>query len=287
METWSLQHPEYGLIEVRTGFDPEFSQLYEDWPGAENTGVPLHGGSSLAERVRARLKNPPTRVEVLVSGSVQHRYDQLESGRYALFGPGPKNGEFSVMLSFGVDRKKPHLNIVVSPFKEILQVEFREGDRIVEFDPPPGSRGEKRRSAMQSSELKRALIPVAEGLGKGGWALLALVLGPIIARFFTWLGRYVPDWDVPDWSMPRLELPAPDLPHLELPVPKLHLPSLPEMPEMPEWVKWLAEYSQIWVPIIIGVIVGVVALRNHRKSEAQKREWGARDEAPPSVSAQD
>ena len=33
METWVLDHPEYGRIEVRSGFDKDFRALDPAWPG--------------------------------------------------------------------------------------------------------------------------------------------------------------------------------------------------------------------------------------------------------------
>lgn len=267
METWSLHHPDYGLIEVRAGFDPEFRAIDPHWPGDKDAGTALTADSSLVERAQLRLKNPPTRVEVLVDGRVQHRFDQLESDRVALFNEKPTVDELRPMVSLGVDRKEPHLRITASPFKEILQIDFREGDTVVEFDPPEGSRGGKRREAMQSSELKRTVIPMLEGLGKGGWALLVLLLGPLLARL-------LPDWEIPEINVPtppKMDLPVPQLPEMDLPTLDLSV-SLPTI-DLPDWAKVIAEYSNIWVPVVMGVAVGVIALRNHRKSEAQKHEW--------------
>lgn len=287
IETWALDHPDYGLIEVRAGYDEDFSALDSAWPGEprndESELRRLNASSSLRERATARMKNPPVRIQVLVDGSIQHQFDTLESTRIALYGKGP-NEKLSPMIGIGVDRNKPHLKITASPFKELLQIEFREGAQVVEFDPPAGSRGEKRRDAMQSSAAKRTLIPMAEGLGKGGWALLVLVLGPLIGRLVSWLTELLkrlfpdwelPDWSLPEWSLPQVELPVPQLPQVELPVPGIRWPSI-SIPEMPEWVQFLAEYSKIWVPVVLGVVFGLVALRNHRKSEAQKREWSQR-----------
>lgn len=32
METWTLDHPEAGKLEVTVGPDVEFAEAYEDWP---------------------------------------------------------------------------------------------------------------------------------------------------------------------------------------------------------------------------------------------------------------
>lgn len=271
METWSLNHPEYGMIEVRVGFDRDFAAEDPSWPGDETDkpGTLATAESSLKERLKLWANNPTERMEVRAGGEVQHRYDVFTSARVPLFGDGPKD-ELETPTALGTDRRKPHLKLRVSSLDELLSVEFREGDAVVEFDPPAGSRGERRRETMESSELKRTLIPMAEGLGKGGWALAVLILGPIISRLLSWLLGFLPDWDLPDWHLPHMGLPVPSLPEFNLPIPDINLP---EFPEVPEWVLWLLEYSKIWVPVIIGIVVGLVALRNHRRSEQEKAAW--------------
>ena len=275
VEVWSLHHPRYGLIEIRAGFDPDFARIHDDWPGKERAGHHLSAESSLKERINARRTNPQTRVEILVEGVPQYRFDQLESGRYSVFSTKAPH-KLEPMLSLGVDRSKPHVKIVASPFKEILHVDFREGSSVVEFDPPQGSRGEKRRQSMESSSFRRTAIPIVEGIGKGGWALLLLVLGPILSRFLDWLLQFVPDWELPDITLPHLDLPVPQLPQLTLPTPNIRFPDIP-LPEIPEWVALLAEYSKIWVPVLIGIALGIIALRNHRKSEAEKEKWAEQE----------
>ena len=276
METWSLNHPEYGLIEVRVGFDRDFAAEDSSWPGdeADKAGTLATAENSFKERITLWSMNPTERIEVRVDGEVQHRYNDVASARLPLFGDGPAN-ELEAPVGLGTNRKKPHLKLRVSSLDELLSVEFREGDTVVEFDPPAGSRGAHRRETMESSELKRTLIPMAEGLGKGGWALAVLVLGPIISRFISWLLGFVPDWDLPDlpdWQLPHMDLPVPSLPDFNLPLPDIDMPEL-NLPEVPEWALWLLEYSKIWVPVLIGIVVGVVALRNHRRSEQEKAAW--------------
>lgn len=274
METWSLNHPDYGLIEVRVGFDHDFAAEDASWPGdeAEKPGTMATAESSLKKRLQLWLANPSERMEVRVDGAVQHRYNDVTSTRLPLFGDGPKD-ELESPVVVGLDRAKPHLKVRASGLDELLSVEFREGDTVVEFDPPAGSRGAHRRETMESSELKRTLIPIAEGLGKGGWALAVLLLGPILSRFLEWLLGFLPDWDLPDlpdWQLPHMDLPVPELPRLDLPLPDW--PNF-DLPEVPEWVLLLLEYSKIWLPVVIGIVVGVVALRNHKRSEREKAAW--------------
>ena len=282
METWSLNHPEHGLIEVRIGYDNEFLATDPSWPGelperfAEHPElikhVPVNG--SVRERLRVGLAKPPTRLEVRVNGEVQTQYEDLESGRIPLFGKGPKDS-LEMMMLLGVDRAKPHLKITLNVFKELLEVDYREGKTVVEFDPPEGSRGARRRQAMESSNIKRTLIPIAQGVGKGGWALAVLLLTPVIGRILSWLAQYLPDFDLPDFTLPQIQLPHVDLPVPQLPQVRLPVPNivLPDLPDLPYWVEWLLEYSKIWVPVLIGIVVGMVALRNKKKSDAEKARW--------------
>ena len=61
-----------------------------------------------------------------------------------------------------------------------------------------------------------------------------------------------------------------------MPLPDINWPDL-DLPEVPEWVLWLLEYSKIWVPVVVGIVIGVVALRNHRRSEREKAAWQETD----------
>lgn len=279
METWVLDHPEYGRIEVRSGFDNDFRAIEPDWPGQlpekfadrPDAGTRAPADAKPWQRLSEFRNNPPLRLQVLVDGAVQHQYSNIEQGshRIPLGGPG-KNDELQPFVNLGTDRSKPHLRMQVNSFKDILQIEFREGSTVVEFDPPAGSRGERRREIMQSSPVKRTLIPMAEGLGKAGWAIAVLVLGPLVGKFLNWLSQFLPDWELPKFTLPHVDLPVPQLPQVTLPTPDFDLPALPDLPE---WVDVLMEYSKIWAPIVIGIILGLIALRNYRKSEAQKEEW--------------
>ena len=277
METWSLNHPKYGLIEVRVGFDRDFAAEDPSWPGEETEkgGTLATDENTFRERLKLWSSNPSERMEVRVDGTVQHRYNDVESTRLPLFGAGADRDELEAPIGIGVDRSKPHLKLRASGLDELLSVEFREGDTVVEFDPPKGSRGAKRRRTMESSSVKRTLIPMAEGLGKGGWALAVLILGPVITRIIERLLDYLPDWDLPDWdlpdiTLPHMDLPVPDLP--EIPWPDINFPNF-DLPDLPEWVLVAMEYSKIWVPVVVGIAVGIVALRNHKKSEQQKAAW--------------
>ena len=144
---------------------------------------------------------------------------------------------------------------------------YRNGEEAVALEPPAGSVGEKRRHAMEESSFKRVLYPLLGGLGKSGWAIGVIVLGPIISRI---LSRLLPDWELPEINLPDIALPVPEFPQIELPVPNIDLNI---DIDLPDWLVFLMDYSKVWVPIIIAIVVGIQAVRNAKKSEEKKRQW--------------
>lgn len=275
MEKWSLNHPELGLIEFEVGYDSEFQELDPTWPEQpedDETITPLLADDSFKTRLKSYFTNPTVRARILLNGKVLHRINTGASGRYlledsvkedALTGHNP-----------GLDRAKPHLRVTSNFFDEVLEVEFRQGSDIVIFDPPAGSRGEKRREAMESSSLKRVGFPILAGLGKGGWAIVALVIAPLVSRFVKWLISLLPDFDINLPSLPALphvDLPTPNLPQIALPTPNINIDI--DLPEIPAWLEFMIDYSKVWVPIVIGIVLGIFALRNYRRSEKTKRAW--------------
>ncbi|GAB48516.1 hypothetical protein [Mobilicoccus pelagius] len=284
MEVWTLHHPQQGVIELEQGFDAEFVGRYPDWPvpdsdtdenGAPKSGVRAGIDAGPRERVERWVRNPPLRLQVTVDGRVVGRYSGTADGDLPLMG---RRG-ITKLASVGsaLSRSKPHLRIRANTFDDLLEVYYRDADSIIEVDPPAGSRGAKRREAMASSDVKRVAYPFLAGLGKAGWAIAIFVLGPII-------GRLLPHWDVdlPDvpWPdlppLPQIHLPVPGFPRIHLPVPHLDLPPLPDLPDLPPLPPWLVtvlEHDQFWKPVLIGLVLGVIGLRNHRRSEAEKARW--------------
>ncbi|MGP5111193.1 hypothetical protein [Corynebacterium casei] len=281
MEKWALNHPELGLIELEVGYDSEFLELDPTWPeqpedDEEITSVTAEAG--MKERFSALFTNPPVRARILLNGKVLHRLCTISSARYLL--KDSVEEDKLTAENAGLDRAKPHLKVTSNLFNDVLEVEFRQGSDIVLFDPPAGSRGEKRREAMESSTLKRVGFPILAGLGKGGWAIAVIILAPLVSRFVQWLLSFLPDFDInlpslPDF--PQIELPNPNLPQIQLPTPNINIDI--NLPELPAWVELLLDYSKIWVPILIGIVVGLLALRNYKKSEETKRAWQEKQRA--------
>lgn len=172
MEKWALNHPELGLIELEVGYDSEFLALDPAWPEQPEDDeeiTPVTAESGLKERFSALFTNPPVRARILLNGKVLHRLRTISSARYLL--KDSVEEDKLTAENAGLDRAKPHLKVTSNLFNDVLEVEFRQGSDIVLFDPPAGSRGEKRRDAMESSTLKRVGFPILAGLGKGGWLL--------------------------------------------------------------------------------------------------------------------
>ncbi|MEJ6550330.1 hypothetical protein PQI66_12325 [Corynebacterium sp. USCH3] len=263
-ETWTITHPSLGRIEVSTGtgdelraLDPDFPRDRKDRQGKQSSASP--------------------RLLVRVEGTVVARKKSLSNTKIDLSektlddpGKRPDAGEFG------------HQEAVLKPFLEIESnwadswirtVTVRVRDSVVLLDAPAGSRAAKRQEAMERSAFKRWLYPLLGGIGKGGWALGIIILGPLVVgllrRLWQWLSEYLPDWEInlPSIPWPDITLPSISLP--SIPWPDLTLPNW----DAPWWVGFLAEYSKVWVPVLIGVGIGIVAIRNHRRSERTKREW--------------
>ncbi|MDK8469999.1 hypothetical protein [Corynebacterium accolens] len=267
MEIWRLNHPEAGLLEVERGYDAEFAEQGE-WPKEPKEFTPVLGDAPFIHRIQLWRKNPAPRMQMVVNGEVRSRHDKPRGGRYSL------QKKLENDLSFSENsapRTKPYLDIQATPFGEIQDVYYRDGEEAVAFDPPRGSLGEKRRRAMEESPFKRVLYPLLGGLGKSGWAIAMIVLAPIISRI---LSRLQPDWELPDVDFPEIYLPLPNLPNLPeppqitLPAPQFAMHFVP-----PEWVVFLMDYSRVWMPIVIAIAFGVMAVRNAKKSETKKKEW--------------
>lgn len=281
MEKWALNHPELGLIELEVGYDSEFLELDPAWPEQPEEDeeiTPVTAESGLKERFSALFTNPSVRARILLNGKVLHRLRAISSSRYLL--KDSVEEDKLTAENAGLDRAKPHLKVTSNLFNDVLEVEFRQGSDIVLFDPFTGSRGEKRREAMESSTLKRVGFPILAGLGKGGWAIAVIILAPLVSRFVQWLLSFLPDFDInlpslPDF--PQIELPNPNLPQIQLPTPNINIDI--NLPELPAWVELLLDYSKIWVPILIGIVVGLLALRNYKKSEETKRAWQEKQRA--------
>lgn len=171
----------------------------------------------------------------------------------------------------------------------LIEVIVKTRGELVKFDPPAGSPAAARERAMEESPTKRWLYPFLSGLGKGGWAVAVLILGPVVSKIIDLLWGLVephlPDWDLPSIPWPSIDLPDIHLP--SIPWPHINWPHI-DLPDwhIPEWMRPVlhviavaADYSKIWVPIVIGLFIGLMSVRRSKKSQAVKEKWN--DDAEP------
>lgn len=165
----------------------------------------------------------------------------------------------------------------------LIEVIVKTRGELVKFDPPAGSPAAAREKAMEESPTKRWLYPFLSGLGKGGWAVAVLILGPVVSKIFDLLWGliepHLPDWDLPSIPWPSIDLPDIHLP--SIPWPHINWPHI-DLPDwhIPEWMRPVlhvlavaADYSKIWVPIVIGLFIGLMSVRRSKKSQAVKEKW--------------
>lgn len=170
---------------------------------------------------------------------------------------------------------KPYLKLepgVTNSFLRMATIEA--GGVTLEMEAPPGSRGAERLQAMEESPFKRWFYPLLAGLGKAGWAIFALVvvplLGKIIEPIIRWLAQFIPDWDI------NIPWPHINWPHIDIPWPNINLPSIPWPDwQLPHWdLPWIVElaleYPKVWIPIVLGIVIGISSVRRGRRSREAK-----------------
>lgn len=122
---------------------------------------------------------------------------------------------------------------------------------------------------MEASPWKRVVYPLAGGFGKAGWAVAMLVLLPLIGRPVGWLWGlvepYLPSIPWPDVRLPRIPWPDWNLP--SIPWPDIDLPDV----TLPAWVEVVMDYQKIWLPILLGLLVGFIAWRRQKKARRARR----------------
>lgn len=198
-------------------------------------------------------------------------YARLEKlSKYVLPAEKPlQPGEYTNSRS---SRDKPRVQVDVNPLGEIMSAFYKEDkETVLALEPPEDSRSARRFTEMQESPWKGFLYPMIAGTSKAGWAIFVFIVLPLLGRIMDWLLGLLPDFNIP-W--PSISLPHIPWPHISwprIPWPHWTLPSLP-LPHisLPDWLVFLIDHPRMWVPIVIGLVVGVTAWRNHRKSERAK-----------------
>lgn len=273
-EVWRLEHPVYGSLEVAVGGPGALRGIDDGYPrpkgdrGGRTSPAVTEEGSRKPAEVDGSGSDPVANpgYVLLREGEVVARAHQIGDHRVSIDADPPGPGKFTTGFTA---LSGPRVQMRSSAFATaVRQVTFRDGKDVVHFDPPPGSTAEARLQAIAASPWKRVAYPVAAGMGKAGWAIAAIVLLPLLGRLLEpvleWILERLPDVDLPwpDWSLPQIPWPDISLPSISLPAVSL-----------PAWVEFLLEYSKVWVPLVIGVVIAVVAVRHSRRSRAIREEW--------------
>lgn len=255
-EIWRLDHPQYGRLELAVGRPDEVHAVDPGYPLRRKPEGETAGPSPLQSPACALLRD----------GATVARARQISDTKLSLDADPPEPGEHSTAAVSG-----PRVQVRTSiTDTAVRQVVFREGRDVVHFDPPPGSAAEARQDVIAASPWKRVAYPVAAGLGRSGWAIAVLVLLPLIGRVLEpvveWILERLPDIDLP-W--PGISLPS--IPWPDITLPSFDLPAV----TIPGWIEFMLEYSKVWVPLVAGVVIAVLAVRHSRRSRAIKRRWEA------------
>ncbi|MFS4488063.1 hypothetical protein [Dietzia kunjamensis] len=270
-EIWRLDHPQYGRLEFAVG-RPD--QVHAVDPGYTLRRKP-EGDRRKSEGEAAEpspLQSPGC--ALLRDGVTVARARQISDKKYPLDADPPEPGKHStVVASVSGPRVQVRTSIMDTAVRQVV---FREGRDVVHFDPPPGSAAEARQDAIASSPWKRVAYPVAAGLGRSGWAIAVIVLLPLIGRVLEpvveWILERLPDIDIP-W--PDISLPS--IPWPDISLPSINLPAV----TVPGWLEFLLEYSKVWVPLVVGLAIAVLAVRHSRRSREIRRRWEASKREDP------
>ncbi|MBC2681009.1 hypothetical protein GSS87_00990 [Corynebacterium sp. 4HC-13] len=283
-ERWALDHPVYGLIEVYVGTPEQLRHVDAGFPQQSSQGSgrkqkqhtadePERGGSFTASstkhlpatfsQYRALRKRE---LLVMQQRVVIARRRSLESVKIVLK-KDPEPLEES-RYDFALAVSAPYLQIISGGVNAwIREMWVKVQGTVIQIDAPRGSKAEKRQRAMEDSPYKRWLYPLAAGMGKGGWAFFCIVLLPFLGKVMQpvtdWLAQFIPDW--------HINIPWPDIKLPQNFFPEIHLPSIP-WPDWsaPGWLIFLLDYTKVWMPIVVGLWLGIVAVRNAHRSRQEK-----------------
>ena len=237
---------------------------------------------SLGKTVCSRVTDGLSRGFIVAcDGEVVHRAKALSGGREQVLKHLAAGYGSEVNVLLGKDKRLCWLQIDKRADGEILSVFVRQEkkDPWVSMSAPQGSVGAKRIAAMESSPLKAFLLPLVVGLGKTGWLIAVLLLGPVFAAAIKWLKSLFPDvhinWPQLNINWPDINIPWPDInwPQFHIPWPDIHIP-FPDISGWPvwDWLAWLDDHSLL-KPLLVGIVVGTIAFRRYRRSAKAKNSW--------------
>ncbi|WPF68093.1 hypothetical protein [Corynebacterium sp. 21KM1197] len=306
VEVWEIDHPELGqlrvcmgraerLREIDPGFPTEDNEESEDSEGGseEDSTDNAAAARKIAAEAEKKGKGKQARLLNFLAGisegtpavlvtrdeAVVARYAQLDERKIPLDKKAAEKLEEGSYTLNITTPSRPRLVMDTGfwdGWVKSIYVQDAHGG-TVDIIPPEGSRAQKYYRAMEQSPWKRLVYPLLGGMGKAGWAVGVLVLGPLISRLISWLLSLFPDVSLPSIPMPDISLPSislpsislPSIPWLDIPWPDISLPSI----TVPEWVKVIVEHEKIWLPLLVGLVVGVISLRRARKARSTRQRW--------------
>lgn len=248
-EIWRLEHPELGELSVAVGTQDQLRRIDPGFLPEE--GDMAQDGTGLVARRGEAVLGRASRVGGHRVGVCPHRDE-----------PEPSGPRIRPLL---LDMENPRI-VVETDWRDrrVTQVRFRDEDQIADFQAPEGSWAARRLAAIEASPWKRVAYPLAAGLGKSGAAVLGIVLIPLLLRLLdpviARISRLLPEIDLP---RPQLDLPR---------LPELPLPSLPEI-DLPGWAELMLDWSRVWVPLLLAVVVAAGAVHRARRAERTRRQW--------------
>ena len=190
---FELEAPDGGA-KIEVGELPA-SQPAERQPAARTEGEkesPDDGvRGRIAEKWQSFLEYEEPPVVVLQQGVPIYRERSLSQRKVRLAPAGkiPKqvaDGKYSDSLDPGVSAAPAMLKLDTAAFdRHLIQVGVKTKGSFMFFDPPSGTPAAERAAKMEASPVRRWLYPLLSGLGKSGWAILAVLLAPVLTKFFA------------------------------------------------------------------------------------------------------
>lgn len=275
MEVWRLNHPEFGELVVRIArpfelhpYDPEFSRKHADPPDWEEHDSPKNRLTALLTKLKDRRAAGKERSMLFtVNGEVRACLKNMERAKVPVkLEADEEDDEPDIPTRTVPIGNEPFIDIDVNLFGEPRLIYFRDrgSHEVALFDVPNNSPAERRFKAMEASPWKRLVFPIMAGMGTVGWALIVILAAPLIERIVTWLLSFLPEINIP-W--PQINIPWPEI-------------SLPSLPALPAWLEWLIDHPKLWMPIVIGIIAGILGMRRAKRSAKTRKSWQERQASP-------
>lgn len=189
--------------------------------------------------------------------------EQEESGFHTilrLLVDGEPRAERRVMGDTTLEAEGIAVEVALTFMGRIRRCLLADGEERIPFDPPAGSRAERRVRLQREHPVRYTAL-------EGGRAV-AGVLVPLLG-IGALLRLLVPKVDI---DLPDVPLPDVDLPDV---MPDVDLPSI----HLPGWLDAFLASGRYWIPVLIAVGLAIGEIRRQRRK--QEREAAARPDPGP------